>query len=198
MIRSMLVNIGVCNCNLIFATTVCYNLEDKGDFYNGTINVTVSGRVCQKWDSNTPHVHPLTSLYRLYLESHNYCRNPEGRGMRPWCYTTDSNQRWEYCDVDPCRASESNSSDDEFPLVTVLAIIVPVLFGILLMLLIVILIFRHKEKARSAKLNTVGKIICDALSESIIICIFDCSNNDVNFLNNTLQFSKRISPLQFT
>ena len=144
---------------------MCYNLEDKGDFYNGTINVTESGRVCQKWDSNTPHIHPLTSLYRLYLEGHDYCRNPEGRGERPWCYTTDPTQRWEYCNINPCRAaSESDSSDDEFPLVTVLVIIIPVLVGILIVLLIAFLmVWCCKERARgSTKLVAMGNDYQDA------------------------------------
>ena len=40
------------------------------------------------------------------LES-NYCRNPRGYGTHvngdgPWCYTTDSSTRWEYCDVQLC------------------------------------------------------------------------------------------------
>jgi len=140
-----------------FVFTACYNVEDKGELYNGTVNITESGRICQKWDKDTPHVHPLTSLYRLYLEGHNFCRNPEGRGVRPWCYTTDPTQRWEYCDVKLCRASESDDSDEEFPLVIVLAIIIPVLIGLSLILLIVILIFCFKEKARSAKLKTDGK-----------------------------------------
>ena len=27
----------------------------------------------------------------------NYCRNPDA-GAGIWCYTTDRNKRWEYCD----------------------------------------------------------------------------------------------------
>ena len=80
----------------------CYNDDNLGTRYNGTINITESGRTCQPWDSNTPHFHPITSLYRYYLEGHNYCRNPEGRGKRPWCYTMDPNMRWEYCNVTHC------------------------------------------------------------------------------------------------
>lgn len=146
-------------------------MEDKGELYNGTVNITESGRICQIWDKDTPHVHPLTSLYRLYLEGHNFCRNPEGRGVRPWCYTTDPTQRWEYCDVKRCKASESDDSE-EFPLAIVLAIIVPVLIGLSLILLIVILIFYCKGKARSSKLKTVGK---DKIR------VVDCLIRGINF-----------------
>lgn len=31
----------------------------------------------------------------------NYCRNPDGR-HRPWCFTTDLNTPWEYCNIKVC------------------------------------------------------------------------------------------------
>lgn len=31
----------------------------------------------------------------------NYCRNPNNELM-PWCYTTDTGKRWEYCNVPRC------------------------------------------------------------------------------------------------
>lgn len=31
----------------------------------------------------------------------NYCRNPDGR-QRPWCFTTDPNTPWEYCNIKQC------------------------------------------------------------------------------------------------
>ena len=80
----------------------CYDVSNNGTSYNGTINVTVSGILCQSWDSQFPHVHSITSLFRRYLEGHNYCRNPEGRGQKPWCYTINETQRWEYCDIKEC------------------------------------------------------------------------------------------------
>jgi len=62
--------------------------------YNGTISVTKTGRVCQKWRENYPH------LSRYYLKSnYNYCRNPDADKNGPWCYTTDPNKLYEYCDV---------------------------------------------------------------------------------------------------
>ena len=32
----------------------------------------------------------------------NYCRNPDGEPNGPWCYTTDSKKRWEYCGIPKC------------------------------------------------------------------------------------------------
>ncbi len=72
--------------------------------YRGTISSTSSGRQCQRWASQTPHSHSRT--YERYptagLEE-NYCRNPDGEADS-WCYTTDENKRWEYCDVPACDA----------------------------------------------------------------------------------------------
>lgn len=31
----------------------------------------------------------------------NYCRNPDGR-HRPWCFTTDPDTPWEYCNIKVC------------------------------------------------------------------------------------------------
>ena len=47
------------------------------------------------------------NVYWLWLYS-NYCRNPvddEGNPIRsrgPWCFTTDNEVEWEYCNVPTC------------------------------------------------------------------------------------------------
>lgn len=35
----------------------------------------------------------------------NYCRNPDGE-LRPWCFTTSPNKRWEYCNIPRCCESD--------------------------------------------------------------------------------------------
>lgn len=54
------------------------------------------------WVSQSPHPHSITPLDRPELEGNNECRNPDGRGLSPWCYTTDSDTRWEYCGIPSC------------------------------------------------------------------------------------------------
>ncbi|XP_061168128.1 plasminogen-like [Saccostrea echinata] len=70
----------------------------KGLEYRGTTSVTRSGRKCQRWDSQYPHYH---YFYRLASVNENFCRNPDS-DSRPWCYTTDPQKRWEYCDIPVC------------------------------------------------------------------------------------------------
>lgn len=33
----------------------------------------------------------------------NYCRNPDGDRIGPWCYTTDPEQRYESCNIPQCK-----------------------------------------------------------------------------------------------
>lgn len=91
--------------NTRFKTYIYFNLtglvEDEckrsssGYDYTGKVSVTQSGRICQAWNSQTPHSHPRTSL------PENYCRNPDGEPA-PWCYTTDPNKRFEICNIPYC------------------------------------------------------------------------------------------------
>ncbi|XP_030627339.1 plasminogen [Chanos chanos] len=73
-----------------------------GTSYRGIISVTTSGKACQVWASQTPHKHSRTpENYPCKGLEANYCRNPDNE-KNPWCYTTDPDTRWEYCDVPRC------------------------------------------------------------------------------------------------
>ncbi|VDI42859.1 Hypothetical predicted protein [Mytilus galloprovincialis] len=67
--------------------------------YTGTVSTTDTGRTCQYWSRRYPHVHDFTTKL---ANQHNYCRNPDNEPLGPWCYTTDSETRWEYCTVPFC------------------------------------------------------------------------------------------------
>jgi len=74
----------------------------------GTLSVTLSGKTCQAWTLNTPHVpsagYMNDSLYPdgSRAEAQNYCRNPDVAYVGVWCYTMDPAVRWEDCDVPLC------------------------------------------------------------------------------------------------
>ena len=68
----------------------------NGKLYAGPLNVTRNGNECQRWDSQSPNEHKYGGT-----GDHNFCRNPS-QGDTVWCYTTNPDKRWEYCDVRPC------------------------------------------------------------------------------------------------
>merc|ERR1712029_339002 len=78
--------------------------------YRGTISETASGRTCQRWDSNEPHSHSRkrANYPNAGLEE-NYCRNPDGEPAS-WCYTTDPDKRWDFCDVPVCDCHECDDT----------------------------------------------------------------------------------------
>jgi len=70
---------------------------EGGKDYRGCQTKTRSGRTCQAWWKQTPHAHPQRSNHPNAGLDSNFCRNPDGE-PNIWCYTTDANKRWEYCD----------------------------------------------------------------------------------------------------
>ncbi|CAG0901581.1 unnamed protein product, partial [Cyprideis torosa] len=83
----------------------CKN-NDTDFGYSGAQTKTENGRTCQRWDVDYPHSHAFNED-ELFPEdggktgAQNFCRNPEKNGA-PWCYTTDSLTRYEYCKVPTC------------------------------------------------------------------------------------------------
>ena len=70
-------------------------LPVPGSDYTGDVSLTASGKTCQRWDRQHPHPHDRPEW------PHNKCRNPDNAPHGAWCYTTDSQSRWEYCDQIP-------------------------------------------------------------------------------------------------
>uniref|UniRef100_A0A8C0W347 Kringle domain-containing protein n=1 Tax=Castor canadensis TaxID=51338 RepID=A0A8C0W347_CASCN len=79
----------------------------NGKSYRGTMSKTKSGVTCQKWSliylgklSFYPEKYPTEGL------EENYCRNPDSDENGPWCYTTNPDQRFDYCDIPECEGQE--------------------------------------------------------------------------------------------
>ena len=76
--------------------------------YQGPLSVTANGRTCQHWLAQSPHSNGFTdedfqdepSLNAVM----NYCRDPWAEG-RTWCFTTDLDIAWEYCNFPPCHCN---------------------------------------------------------------------------------------------
>ncbi|CAC5411247.1 PLG [Mytilus coruscus] len=92
---------GIADCASSEDESVCDEIsecleDESGVLYRGKRNVTASGIPCQHWSSTSPHAHTYT------FNAENYCRNSGKTSVGPWCYTQDTNVRWEYCDIPVC------------------------------------------------------------------------------------------------
>ncbi|XP_037552449.1 prothrombin [Nematolebias whitei] len=72
--------------------------------YEGEVNITKTGKVCQRWGSNYPHpIHREINASALNSKlQENFCRNPNGHLEGPWCFTTDPVVQKETCRVPKC------------------------------------------------------------------------------------------------
>ncbi|XP_028416139.1 hemicentin-1-like isoform X1 [Dendronephthya gigantea] len=50
----------------------------------------------------------MNTTYPELNNAKNNCRNPKNSGQRPWCFTTDRNKRWEYCEIPKCTPVDGN------------------------------------------------------------------------------------------
>ncbi|XP_063681021.1 plasminogen-like isoform X3 [Bolinopsis microptera] len=96
----------LCNSKMYRAPDECVDKADEnGSDYRGTVSVTASGHVCQRWDSQSPNKHSRTPEAEAYSDSglqKNYCRNPDGESGA-WCYNAEGTvPRWELCDIPTC------------------------------------------------------------------------------------------------
>jgi len=70
------------------------------------LNTTRHGNTCQAWSSQSPHQHTQDNFWEGIDGAMNYCRNPDFSDGGLWCYTTNPDVRWEYCDVTLCEDEE--------------------------------------------------------------------------------------------
>ena len=91
---------------LVLSFSECIAL---GKDYNGRTSSTKNGFSCQRWDSQSPHIHGYTFPHYFVDDTVEdagwFCRNPgaehwDGYESWPWCYTVDTEQRWGFCDVE--------------------------------------------------------------------------------------------------
>lgn len=83
----------------------------SGGTYRGPTSITILGVTCQAWNAQSPHQHRSFTP-----ETHpdkgldgNSCRNPDNDVNGPWCYTTDSNKKWDYCQISECAGENCGS-----------------------------------------------------------------------------------------
>ncbi|CAG2204205.1 PLG [Mytilus edulis] len=89
-------------CNISVCDVDCYNTNDNGSSYVGTVHTSRLNHPCLNWLT-------VNSLLVPYHENHTYCRNPNGFG-EPWCYTGTLNNGFENCDVQMCDIDDCASN----------------------------------------------------------------------------------------
>ena len=87
-----------------------YNGGERSEDYLGKISHTDGGKLCQRWNSQSPHTHGFVD------SEEDYCRNPEKKGQPDpedgvWCYTLDKNKRWDFCPVRRCSSCDTGYLD---------------------------------------------------------------------------------------
>lgn len=123
-----------------YLTAECFNR--KGETYNGTRDKALNGKTCARWDA-IPTIRNMQ--YPNLIK--NYCRNPDGYGTQPWCYTDVVRRDWAYCDVVQCRDKKTRHTS--YVLFTVL----PLCFVSCLMLFLFLLYRKRKGRRRRRQSN---------------------------------------------
>ena len=90
----------------------CQEGKPLGENYIGNVSQTLHYTRCQVWAASQPHEHNFTDL-----GEHNHCRNPDGKSGGVWCYTTNPNVEWRFCDVPVCdlKVLDFSSDNDDEP-----------------------------------------------------------------------------------
>ena len=106
MVSNWICQYKVYTINRLF-TTATWNPSQA--FICTDTHTTISGRRCQYWNSNWPHKPNPKMKNRLSFTDHNFCAIADPTDPRPFCYTTDPRDRWEYCDCQICNRTQSGS-----------------------------------------------------------------------------------------
>ena len=74
---------------------------DPNSDYIGNIAMTKTSKTCQRWKDQVPHPHSFSADPSV-LDAGNKCRNPDKKDGGPWCFTSDPDTEWEFCDIPLC------------------------------------------------------------------------------------------------
>ncbi|KAI3366194.1 hypothetical protein L3Q82_010012 [Scortum barcoo] len=92
------------NINMVRECVEGQCISGTGVNYEGKINITKSGRLCQYWSSSFPHpiIREFNASEPNSILHENFCRNPNNRPEGPWCFTKDPTVQKETCRVPTC------------------------------------------------------------------------------------------------
>ena len=90
------------------------------------------------------------------FERHNECRNPSNFEGAPWCYTTNSKNRWQYCAI-----PDSSTKSRYYILIFVFIMLV------LLAIFLVKLIFKYEYFSEFVSKITGGNLTSETVSGGV-------------------------------
>ncbi|XP_063770287.1 muscle, skeletal receptor tyrosine-protein kinase isoform X1 [Pseudophryne corroboree] len=161
----------------------CY--KGNGGDYRGDVNITASGIPCQKWSQQVPHLHEnILNLFKEQSSEENYCRNPGGEFERPWCYTTDPNVQWEYCNIPVCRTGPPHlpttiktafevplmpSSSSSFYPTHSMTVIISIISSFALTLLVIVALVCCRRQKKLKNINRESAPTLTALPSELVL-----------------------------
>lgn len=164
---------------------LCYHESDR--HYVGRVSRTLHGDHCQRWDSLCPHFHyHWPEFYPELNNSENFCRNPGGEKLTPWCYTTNKNQNWDYCSVPMCSALPAtpamvmlgaNGSGAKSRTTSAIVVVLG-FFGCFVCVSVCYFYYRARFKSSSAKNSTDADVDRSSVDGETIVVDDDDDDND--------------------
>jgi len=93
--------VGTAVSQAVSGETMSEEMTGDGEDYRGAQTVSKLGYFCQNWindytDSNPNDLYQNSAYTSSGLDK-NYCRNPGSMGETIFCYTTDTEKRWDGC-----------------------------------------------------------------------------------------------------
>ncbi|XP_033737109.1 muscle, skeletal receptor tyrosine protein kinase-like isoform X2 [Pecten maximus] len=177
-------------------TSTCY--KGRGQWYNGTLNVTRSGKACQAWAASFPHTHRRPpSVFPTLQNSENYCRNPGAEESSPWCYTMEKHSRWELCDIPKCAnpVPQDERETEEQPRFTLLAILIVTIVtsvGVFVIGLIIVLCYQIvSQRKQQVKYNSTPTDDLDIDIDKLT------PNISYHKVSETLKLSPKLEGLEY-
>lgn len=159
---------------MTFSEQSCYN--DDGRDYRGVASRSASKQECLPWNRQTAI---KTADHPELIGGHNYCRNPGGVEVQPWCFVAgvdgpNSRQRREFCSLPKCCKKQSVMTFKKIVLkiykilsaigydINWLYIIVPAaaVGSLLIVICIVCCVRRSKRKAKNSSVMIKGTYGC--------------------------------------
>ncbi|CAH3116792.1 unnamed protein product [Pocillopora meandrina] len=160
----------------------CY--KDRGEDFRANVSVTEKGLKCQHWNATKPHHHILSPTeYPELAGGHNFCRNPGGKKEKPWCFTTDVDFKFDYCDIPSC--DKTSTTPPSIQIVSILYTVIPcLLFAIIFSLVVIFICWRYHKQIIYQAAQTAATPLVPVVGKSSYPKIKEMRRETVRFIKD--------------